>query len=408
MAVAVTRYVLPALLPPGFAVHATAGLAPRVASIARSAPVLRYPLLLVTVLAAIFLTVQHAPLWSDELASLSPIAKSDRLLDEQLRRDMGAPDVRHLVVVNAHDQESALAASEKISIVLQRAVEQHHLEGYESPAVYLPSLTSQRARQAAIPEPRILRESLQEAQRGLPFRSDLFEPFLRDASAARVQPLLNRASLQNTGLALKVDSLLVKRAGTAGWTAMLPLRGVTDAAAIGRDIAQLPDKPAVLIDLKHESDTLYQSYRGEVITNSLLGAGGIVALLLVSLRSPRRVLEVLAPLAAAVILTFSLLLLSGNPLSIFHLVGLLLVVAIGSNYALFFERQSASMEARERTIVSLLFANITTMTGFGLLAFSKVPVLHAIGSTVGIGAILSLAFSAILITRGPGRLVAPP
>jgi predicted exporter len=66
------------------------------------------------------------------------------------------------------------------------------------------------------------------------------------------------------------------------------------------------------------------------------------------------------------------------------------------------------MEERERTIVSLLFANITTMTGFGLLAFSKVPVLHAIGSTVGIGAILSLAFSAILITRGPGRLVAPP
>jgi predicted exporter len=106
----------------------------------------------------------------------------------------------------------------------------------------------------------------------------------------------------------------------------------------------------------------------------------------------------LAPLAAAVIITFSLLVLSGDPLSIFHLVGLLLVVAVGSNYALFFERQAASAEERERTLVSLLFANVTTMLGFGLLAFSKVPVLHAIGSTVGIGAILSLAFSAILIT----------
>jgi predicted exporter len=401
MAVAVTRYVLPALLPPGFNVHATAGLAPQVASIARSAPVLRYPLLLVTVLAASFLAMQQSPPWSDELASLSPVAASDRLLDEQLRRDIGAPDVRHLVVVNAHDQESALATSEKISILLQHAVGRRQLEGFESPAVYLPSLATQRARQAALPEPRILRENLHDAQRGLPFRPDLFEPFLRDAAAARVQPLLNRASLQDTSLALKVDSLLVNRTGTAGWTAMLPLRGVSDAAAIGRDIALLADKSAVLIDLKHESDTLYQSYRGDVITNSLLGTVGIVALLLVSLRSPRRVLEVLAPLVAAVVITFSLLVLSGNPLSIFHLVGLLLVVAIGSNYALFFERQSASVEERERTIVSLLFANVTTMTGFGLLAFSKVPVLHAIGSTVGIGAILSLAFSAILIARAP-------
>ena len=44
--------------------------------------------------------------------------------------------------------------------------------------------------------------------------------------------------------------------------------------------------------------------------------------------------------------------------------------------------------------------------GFGLLAFSKVPVLHDIGVTVGMGAILALAFSAILGRRDgspPGR-----
>jgi len=410
MAVAVTRYVLPVLLPPGFSVHAATGLAPRVASIVQRAPVLRYPLLVVTLLAVFFLAVPRGPLWSDELASLSPIAASDRSLDEQLRRDIGAPDVRHLVIINAPDQETALAASEKISVILNRSVQQRQLEGFESPAFYLPSLASQRARQAAIPEPPVLRENLREAQRGLPFRPGLFEPFLRDADATRVQALLNSASLQGTGLALKLDSLLVKRdsEGKAGWTAMLPLRGVTDSAAIGRDIARLADQQAALIDLKHESDALYQTYRREVITYSLLGAGAIVLLLLLSLRSPRRVLAVLAPLAAAVIITFSLLVLSGDPLSIFHLVGLLLVVAVGSNYALFFERQAASAGERERTLVSLLFANVTTMLGFGLLAFSKVPVLHAIGSTVGIGAILSLAFSAILITRAAGSTVSLP
>ena len=91
--------------------------------------------------------------------------------------------------------------------------------------------------------------------------------------------------------------------------------------------------------------------------------------------------------------------LGGQRLSIFHLVGLLLVVAVGSNYSLFFDRQVATERDRERTIVSLLFANVSTVIGFGLLTFSSVPVLNAIGSTVGLGAILSLIFSAILIRR---------
>jgi len=80
-------------------------------------------------------------------------------------------------------------------------------------------------------------------------------------------------------------------------------------------------------------------------------------------------------------------------------VGLLLVVAVGSNYSLLFDRQAQSGADRERTIVSLLFANVTTLIGFGLLAFSSVPLLRDIGLTVGIGAFLALAFSAILGRR---------
>ena len=126
---------------------------------------------------------------------------------------------------------------------------------------------------------------------------------------------------------------------------------------------------------------------------------GIVLLLFATLRAPRRVFDVLAPLAAAVLATTGVLALSGYSLSIFHLVGLLLVVAIGSNYSLFFDRQAPSGSDRSRTIVSLLLANVTTVIGFGLLSFSKVPVLHDIGVTVGMGTVMALVFSAILSRR---------
>ena len=90
------------------------------------------------------------------------------------------------------------------------------------------------------------------------------------------------------------------------------------------------------------------------------------------------------PLVAAVIVTTSWLVWSGHALTLFHLIGLLLVVAIGSNYSLFFDR--AAGEGRERTVTSLLFANVSTIIGFGLLSFSQAPVLNAIGFTVALGA----------------------
>ena len=182
---------------------------------------------------------------------------------------------------------------------------------------------------------------------------------------------------------------------------MLPLRGVTDASSLQQTLARL-DGNIVLLDMKQESDSLYQSYVREAITLSAFGALAIALLLFISLRSVRRVAAVLLPLAAAVIIATAVVLASGQKLLIFHLVGLLLAVAVGSNYSLFFDRESNSdvHEAdSRRTMVSLLVANISTTIAFGMLSFSGVPVLTAIGETVAIGAFLSLLFSAVLMGR---------
>ena len=48
-----------------------------------------------------------------------------------------------------------------------------------------------------------------------------------------------------------------------------------------------------------------------------------------------------------------------------------------------------------RTLASMLFANLTTVVGFGLLAFSNVSILQAMGTTVAPGVILALIYSAI-------------
>jgi predicted exporter len=276
---------------------------------------------------------------------------------------------------------------------MRKLVTQGLLEGFDTPL--LPSRAVQQARQAALPDAAVAQSNLNKALHDLPFRSSTFAPFAQDIATAKQHPLLDRAALEGSNLGLKLDTFLVQRDG--GWSLMLPLRGVKDAQGIEQGIRHVSEMPFVLLDMKRESEQMFRDYRHEAAKNAMLGALAIVALLFVSLRSLRRVVEVSLPLAAAVVAVTTWLILSGHTLSIFHLIGLLLVVAVGSNYALFFDQRCTSAQDRERTVTSLLFANASTVLGFGLLSFSQSPVLNAIGSTVAVGAVLSLVFSAILI-----------
>jgi predicted exporter len=396
VAAAVTRFVLPLLLPAGFAARSVDHLAPALLRSLAHATKLRWPFFLLTAGTLAWLVAIGGPPFSDELSSLSPVPKRDQQLDEALRRDLGAPDVRFLVVAAGGDAQGALAAAERLAGPLQALVDAGAMQGYDSPARVLPSTAVQQKRQASLPAPELLKTNLAQAQQGTPFNAGLFDPFLADVEAARKGPLLTRESLQGSALALKLDGLLIQRSGNAGWAALLPLRGVEKPEEIAKALAAAPEAKAVLLDIKRDADAMFSTYRRDAQSHTLLGAAAIAVLLFISLRKPRRVFDVLAPLAAAVLVTTGILVLLGFKLTIFHLVGLSLVVAVGSNYSLFFEQQAATGQDRERTIVSLLFANVAMVIAFGLLGTSSVPVLAAIGLTVAIGAVLSLLFSAIL------------
>jgi predicted exporter len=394
-AVSTTRWVLPHLLPRGFSVHPSTRFSSALMSVVRKAPRARNVLLAAVAVAVLFVVTQRGSLWNDSLSSMSPISKESLALDEQLRRDMGAPDVRYMLVLSGKDQENVLLQGEAVASVLRKLVAQGSLEGFDAP--FLPSRAVQQARRNALPDADAARTNLNSALQGMPFRASTFAPFMQEIATAKQQPLLDRAALQGSNLGLKLDTFLVRR--EAGWSLLLPLRGVKDAQVIGQSVHQVPEVSYLLLDMKQESEQMFRDYRHEAAMNALLGALAIVALLFVSLRSPRRVLEVSLPLVAAVIAVTTWLVLTGHTLSIFHLIGLLLVVAVGSNYALFFDHRCTSAQDRERTVTSLLFANLSTVLGFGLLSFSQSPVLNAIGSTVAVGAVLSLVFSAILIVR---------
>jgi len=398
-AATVTRFVLPHLLPANFRIHDVSAIGLVLSRLVQRAAALRWAAAILLLAACVVLVQHRASLWNDKISSLSPVSQADLALDASLRADMGAPDVRYLVVVSGASRESVLQSSEQVSTVLQAQVDQGELAGFESPSRYLPSIATQRARQASLPAPAVLETRLAQAVQGLPVRAQLFAPFLADVAAARSQPLLQASDLEQTSMAMAVDALLIRQ--DRHWSALLPLtapEGVSINASRIRAALSATGLPNVLfVDMKTESDRLYSGYLHEVILLSLGGLVAIIGLLLWVFRSPMRVLRIIAPLAAAVITVTAGLAVFGQQLIILHLVGLLLVVAVGSNYALFFDR--ADCPISPRTLASMLFANLTAVAGFGLLAFSNVSILQAMGVTVAPGVILALIYSAIFARK---------
>jgi predicted exporter len=249
-----------------------------------------------------------------------------------------------------------------------------------------------------LPDPPTLARDLHRAAQGLPLDAGQLTPFESDVETARRGPLMSTADLEGTSMAAGLEALTMRRA--SGWSALLPLHAA-GASRPDIDITQVrralwqAHSDAQVLDLKRESDALYSDYLREAMRLSSVGFLAIVVLLVIALRSPGRAARVLAPLVLAVLTVAAALALFQVRLTILHLVGMLLIVAIGSNYALFFDSRRLDAEWAA-TLVSLCIANACTVVGFGLLCFSGVPVLEALGMTVAPGALLALIFAAML------------
>lgn len=406
-AAAVTRWVLPPLMPKTVFVRQTPRLARTLQSIVALLQRVRWWIVatVFALLVAALLTTQK-PLFSHELLAISPIPQHLQKLDALLRADLPMDEAGQIIALNGPSEQALLESCERVIAVLAPLIERAVIAGYDAPCKYLPSARTQAIRQSSLPGTDALAAVLADAAKGSPFNPAAFRPFIDAVDASRSMPPLTSAQLAVTAIGAGYSSLMNHEKSGDRWRAMITLRGVKQqadggkfsVAAVSAALAPFASDPLVevlLFSVKAESDALYQGYLRETLRWSGVGLLCIAVLLTVVLRAPLRALKVLWPLALSGVTTAATLVLAGAELNLLHIVGLLLIVAVGSNYALFFSDSAGTSDRDNPTLlVSLFIANTTTLLGFGLLAFSSVPVLNALGSTVGLGAFLTLVFSA--------------
>ncbi|WP_019465528.1 MMPL family transporter [Dyella japonica] len=388
-----TRYLLPHLLPTR--VHDVAGMGwlIRARRLVDGLPRPRWVPLLVAVATVVMLVFAQGPFWQNDLSALTPLPRDLLMRDARLREALGAPDVRYLLVLQAPDEQAVLRLSEKLEPAADALVARHAVDAVELPSRYLSSEAVQRARQQALPVRDALEAALGEAEQGMPFQPGLFQPFVDDVQKARELPLLTPAHFASSPLGQRLSGMLMARDGH--WLGLGTLSGVHDIGAL-QALARDSAGAVRLLDLKAAAESLVVDYRTRIL-HALLGATGLlVVAIVIALRSVRRAWHVLAPMTLATFLVLAVERLSGVEVSLFHLVALILAAGLGLHYALFFERDTGDAAEQRRTLHATLVCVLSALLVFGMLAWSTIPVLRAIGLTVSLGVAFHFCLSILM------------
>ncbi|MCJ8170375.1 MMPL family transporter [Atopomonas sediminilitoris] len=193
-------------------------------------------------------------------------------------------------------------------------------------------------------------------------------------------PVLSLADWLQSPLGQPYQTLwLGEQNGT--WRSIVSLNQLQDSQLLHA----LPSLPGVrLINPLGDVQTQLLSARQQALWLVLLAAGLMLALL--CLRCGYRLALRLAVVPAlALLLTVSLLGLLQVPLTLFSVFALLLVLAVGVDYAIFLQQQHSLA-----TACGLCLQALTTLLSFGLLALSNTPAISSFGLCLALGISLSL------------------
>src|SRR5690606_598319 len=216
------RFVLPPLVPRTIRLRNLDAMAGTLATLMDRSTQLRALVLVAVTLAIGVLYVHRDNIWDTRLTALSPISKEQFALDASLRADLGDAGVRYVASFIAPDQEAALQISERATIALQQLVDDNVIGGFHAPSRLLPSLATQRARQAALPDEKTLQINLNTALQELPLKADKLSDFVADVAAARTRAPLTQDSLRGTSLGILLGSMLIQRENDV--LILMPLR----------------------------------------------------------------------------------------------------------------------------------------------------------------------------------------
>lgn len=365
---------------------ATARAATRLARL-RFADGARLPWLVLLVTGVLAIAITFSQLrTSNDLRQLNPSPPALIAEQQQIQALLQRPGAAQYLIVSAADEEQLLQRLEQLHSTLEALQEKGHLSRFRHLAQAVPSI--QRQQQTRQHVGAVLEQALPRfAERaGLPAGA---------LSSTFTDPMVPFTLADWFATPLGAADQLLRLQRADGQAASLVLLGELDMT--GRQALQTLDMPGVLY---HDRISQLGQALGDIRNSIAVWLAVVVAglTLLLGLRYRLRVWRVLLPPLGAVLFTLAALALSGAGLTLFHLLGLLLVLGIGLDAGIF----SVEHEGNSAAWLGITLSCVASLLAFGLLSFSATPALAHLGITCLIG----LATAWLLVPFA--RAIIPP
>ena len=329
--------------------------------------------------------------WQDDLASLSPVPTSLLKQDHELRILFSQPESTQFLMLQASSLEGLLQKEEALTHQLQQLQHLGIIKQSLSLSNWLPSQKLQEQRMLALPSRAELDQLI--AHQHTPLNSKVLKPFIDAVENTKQLPLLTLEMFKEKAADWQKRLLPLlathDELGKPEWTGKILLTGISDGVAMEAWSKQ--NQVLYFNQRAFVADTV-QTLRGQLLSLSSVVLGVFALLLLWQQRSVMQAIDILIPVTLGVLITFICLDVWAGQLSIFHLLASLLLIAIGVDYSLFVQAASvknkehdSAHQAAKEILHSVPIAMATTVVSFGLLLFTQIPILVAIGQTIVLG-----------------------
>lgn len=314
----------------------------------------------------------------DDLRQLQGAPRELVDAQREIGRLLGLAAPSQFFVVRGVSADDVLQREEALKARLDARVAKGELAGYRALSDWVPSQARQAADAALTKrvEDGVIAgvdQVLGETQRRAAF----------DAAPLTLEKWL-ASPASAAGRALWIGAVPERDDGTS-FASVVMLRGVRDLAALPGIATSAGGLPGVRwVDQVQSVSALLGRYRH--MMGLLLVAGHAAVLLALAWRYGRRAWRAWLPTAIATVGTLALLGLSGQPLQLFNVLALALLLGIGIDYGIFLlEREDGGAGS---AWLSVVLGAAGTWLSFGLLALSSTPALHAFGLTLLFGILI--------------------
>ena len=331
-------------------------------------------------------------IWSHNISDLSPIPNAAKKLDRELRQSVGAPDVNHVFILSDKNSELLLQRTERIKYELESLQLNSLASNIFSITDFVPSQKTQIKNQQQLPQSDSLKLNVEQAVSDFPFKKKFFDPFLRDIEQSKTLIPLSVDNILATPLGKNLQQDLFFK--NDQWHSIIRLAGVKNEQALFTWLESKPNIQPYYLNLRQATSDLMTDYQVTALFRLLLGAI-IITLILFFVRPVKRVGFIILPVILAVLLSLSIQIMLGTPITLFHILALLLIIGIGLDYSLFFDRTWTSSEDYHHRLHGIFVSAASTLITFGILGFSDIPVLSALGQTVTFGVLGCFALTLV-------------